>query len=100
MKVFLQIQLHNWKQLLITLDQAITTLISMIIVPHKKVYGDLTFSAQCWLWSMRDGIDWPRKIVDTILFFDKNHCEESYESELKGLQLPPELRSYREEHYE
>jgi len=35
---------------------------------------------------------WPRKLIDTLFWFDKNHCFESYESERLGRQLPPELR--------
>jgi len=32
------------------------------------------------------------KIIDTILFFDKDHCRRSFHSERDRLQLPPEMR--------
>lgn len=31
-------------------------------------------------------------IIDTIFFFDKNHCLKSFESERQRLQCPPEAR--------
>ena len=83
---------HNLKQLLIVTDQWIATLVCIILIPHKKVYADLTFSAQCWIWSKKDKIDLPRKVVDFLFFFDHNHCEESYKSEIQHLHLPPECR--------
>lgn len=33
-----------------------------------------------------------KKIIDTILWFDKDHCKESYENEILNRQLPPEYR--------
>lgn len=38
---------------------------------------------------------WPRKVVDALalLFGDKDHCQQSYESERLGRQLPPEERT-------
>ena len=33
-----------------------------------------------------------RPIIDTLLWFDKNHCEESYKAELYLRQLPKEVR--------
>jgi hypothetical protein len=32
------------------------------------------------------------KVIDTILWFDADHCYESYVSEQLRTQLPPELR--------
>jgi hypothetical protein len=32
------------------------------------------------------------KFIDTILWFDKDHCYESYVSEQLRVQFPPELR--------
>lgn len=33
-----------------------------------------------------------RPIIDTILFFDKDHCRTSYESELYRKQMPEDIR--------
>ena len=41
----------------------------------------------------RDGIrSWPRKLIDGLFFWEKEHCKNSYESERLRRQLPPELR--------
>lgn len=34
-----------------------------------------------------------RPLIDTLLWFDKNHCEESYKAELCLRQLPKEIRN-------
>ena len=34
-----------------------------------------------------------RKLVDTLFFWQPNHCRSAYESERKRLQCPPELRN-------
>ena len=83
--------LHNLKQLLIAIDQFLTVLVFMVLFPKLTSWADETFSARCHRMAL-DGITLPEKIVDAILFFDKNHCLESYKSELEGRQLPPSLR--------
>ena len=35
---------------------------------------------------------WPRKLVDGLFFWQREHCKSSYESEREGRQSPPELR--------
>lgn len=35
---------------------------------------------------------WPKRLIDALLWFDKNHCEESYKSEILRRQLPPSMR--------
>lgn len=72
------------KNILIAVDQLINTV--------AGGYPDETFSSRCWRWSKDGKRDWPRKIVDDILFWDKDHCRESYESELLRRQCPPEMR--------
>ena len=32
------------------------------------------------------------QLVNALLFFDDNHCRESYESEIERNQLPPSMR--------
>lgn len=72
------------KNILIAVDQLINTV--------AGGYPDETFSSRCWRWSKDGKRDWPRKIVDGTLFWDKDHCRESYESELLRRQCPPEMR--------
>lgn len=76
---------HWFKQVLVAFDQFLNTLIGG--------WADETFSARCW--RRRGHPVWGalRMVVDAILFFDKNHCEASYNSEVSRLQCPPELRT-------
>lgn len=55
-------------------------------------WPDETMSSRAWRWELNGVRTWPRKAVDGLLFWDKNHCQESYVSEREGRQLPPELR--------
>ena len=72
------------KNILIAVDQLVNTL--------AGGYPDETFSSRCWRWSKDGKRDWPRKLVDGLFCWDKDHCRESYESELLRRQCPPEMR--------
>lgn len=76
--------LHWLKQVLVAFDQFLNSLIGG--------WADETFSARCW--RLRDHPVWGRLrlVVDALLFFDKNHCEESHKSEVLRLQSPPATR--------
>lgn len=82
---------HNLKHVFLAVDQFLNVIVCSIILPWEKHYADETFSSHCWRWHLR-GYPWPRRIVDTLLFFDKNHCEESFHSERLQKQMPPECR--------
>lgn len=71
------------KNILIAIDQLFNTVL--------LGWPDETFSSRCWRWYL-SGIKIPCYIVDTLLFFDKNHCKSSYESEVLRRQAPPETR--------
>lgn len=97
--------LWNLKQFIISIDQFIYnflgflhTLISIILYPFKnklkniwdfnfRISADDTISATCWR-KRKDNPFWNflRKFIDLLLFFDANHCEESYKSEINGKQ--------------
>ena len=63
------------KRTLIAVDQLLNTLLG-----------------GCYRWA-RDGVRaWPRKLVDGLFFWQREHCKSSYESEREGRQSPPELR--------
>lgn len=88
----LGVLLHNLKQLAIGMDQLAQVAIMTLCKPFTRHYADETFSARCWRLD-KDGIcSWPRRLIDWLLFFDKNHCQASYDSERAGRQLPPKLR--------
>ena len=70
--------------LLISFDQFIFSLITL-----GASSPDETISAATWRLEQEgkwQGILF-RPIIDTILFFDKEHCKTSFESEVKGSQL-------------
>ena len=72
------------KSVLVAVDQLVNALLAG--------YCDETLSSRAWRWD-NDGVrSWPRRVVDALFFWEKNHCRESYVSERDGRQLPPELR--------
>ena len=94
---------HNAKQLLIALDQtgnAALGLVAALVALCPRFgqaglwWADETISAHCWRWHINGVRSWPCRVVDSLalLFGDKNHCEESFWSEIEGRQLPPDLR--------
>lgn len=86
-----RIVLHNIKHLAISIDQVLHMLIFMVAKPFTRHYGDETISSHCWRL-YQAGVKWPKRLIDGLLFWDKDHCRESAESEKSGSQLPPELR--------
>ena len=86
---------HNCKQFLIAIDQALNVL--LFIFSKNGAWADETLSAHAFRLEIEKGITWPRRLIDGILFFDKNHCEESYFSEIERQQLPPSLRKIEPE---
>lgn len=78
---------NRMKQFFIALDQLINT--CCFWLPGGS-WADETLSARAW----RIRGEYPKlhKTIDTILFFDSNHCEESYLSEKQRLQSPVETR--------
>lgn len=53
---------------------------------------DMTISAQAWLWHVQGRRHWAYRLIDRLFWWEKNHCYESYLSELNRSQLPPEMR--------
>lgn len=87
--------LHSAKQLFIAIDQTLNVLI--FFFSKRGAYADETLSAHAFRLEMERGITWPRKLIDALLFFDKDHCQESYLSEIERRQLPPSMREAEEE---
>lgn len=71
------------KQILIALDQLLNACL------HG--WADETLSSRAHRRRTR-GKSGLANFIDVLLWFDKDHCRESYESERIGRQLPPELR--------
>lgn len=90
LRLVMQMLRHNLHQLAIALDQLGNVFVSCVF--GEKAWADETLSAHAWRWHL-DGVrDWPRKVIDAMLFWQKEHCRKSYESELGGLQLPERER--------
>lgn len=73
------------KKLLIAADQLLNALLAG--------WPDETLSSRAYRWEQNGVRKWPRKAIDTLFFWEKNHCWESYRSEWERRQMPPELRS-------
>lgn len=76
-------QFHIW-QILLGIDQLLNTILGG--------WSDETFSARCY--RLRSNRKWyiAMIVVNTIFFWQKHHCQESYGSELNRLQVPEEYR--------
>lgn len=73
------------KNVLIWLDQGVNVIVF-------RGYPDQTLSARAWRHAKNGERIWLQKLIDSLLFFDPNHCEESYKSQELKRQLPPEYR--------
>ncbi len=73
------------KQIPIAVDQFINTLFGG--------WADETISSAAWR-KRHEGRGWAflRTLIDTLFFWQTDHCKTAYESELKRRQLPEELR--------
>ena len=74
------------KQVFIAIDQLANTLLGG--------YADETLSARAWR-AEQDGKIFGkifRPLIDTIFFFDKDHCYTSYLSEVHKRHFPREYR--------
>lgn len=83
---------HNFHQLAICIDQLGNVLLGLLFCPCEKSWADETLSSRSWRWHVSGKRSWPKSIIETIFFWEKNHCQESFESERLGRQLPPEAR--------
>lgn len=72
------------KNVLIALDQLVNALIGG--------YCDETLSSHAYRMDVERNRKTVRRIIDTVLFFDKDHCYQSYLSEIERRQLPPNMR--------
>ena len=88
------------KQQAIGIDQFLNTLVPAANPATGKLdwsdsWADETFSSRCWRYGRDRGGKWEaaRQFIDTLFFFDRQHCFSSYISERERLQAPPELRN-------
>lgn len=71
---------------LIALDQLVNVILC-------KGHPDETMSSNVWRMEQA-GKPWGfmRPVIDTLFFFDPDHCSNSYIAERERRQLPPEFR--------
>lgn len=74
-----------FKQVLIGVDQFCNTLF--------MGWADETLSSRAYRWEKNKIRSYPRKIIDKVFFWEKDHCYLSYLSEIERRQLPPEMRN-------
>lgn len=84
--------LHNLKQILIAIDQLGNAVLCSLFEPHVQAWADESLSAHAWRWEINGVRHWPRKLIDGIFCWQKEHCKNSYEAEKLRLQAPPETR--------
>lgn len=77
--------INYFKSIFIAIDQLINAIF--------RGWPDETLSSRAYRLEKNNITSIPRKIIDILFFFDKNHCEESYISERIDRYLPPELRN-------
>lgn len=72
-------------QILIAFDQLINALL--------WGYADETLSARAYRHAeIKKDRRWPMMLINSLFFWQDNHCKQSYESELKRAHLPPSMR--------
>lgn len=77
------------KHVLIAMDQLVNTLLFFL---PGGAWADETISARSWRLRHAQPFKALRPVIDTMFFFDSNHCQSSYESEKLRNQSPPEER--------
>lgn len=79
------------KQIAIAFDQFLNALLNLLLI---EAWADETLSSHAYRMH-RDGKPWGflMHVIDTLFFWQKMHCYESYLSERNRMQLPPEFRN-------
>jgi hypothetical protein len=70
-------------QILVALDQLVNTIFGG--------YAEETMSSRCWRLREFQPYKTLRPVIDTILFFDPDHCETSYLNEVDHKYMPADL---------
>jgi hypothetical protein len=74
------------RQVLVALDQLINAILGG--------WADESISARAWRCRER----WPYRAyrfgIDLLFFWDRDHCETAYHSEIERAQFPPEYRDH------
>lgn len=74
----------DYFQVLIAVDQLINAFFGGM--------ADETLSSRAHRLKIERGRKWVSAVINVIFFFQKDHCKEAYESELKRAHLPETMR--------
>ncbi|MET0047465.1 MAG: hypothetical protein ABW066_06760 [Sedimenticola sp.] len=92
----MELWLRQFWQVLVALDQLLNTLVGLVAVFFTGAlhWADETYSAMSWrkrganrFWRVS------RWLIDTIFFWQDDHCYHAYESERLRRQLPAAYRT-------
>jgi hypothetical protein len=77
------------KQILIAIDQLLNTLLGG--------WADETLSSRIWRLYARDKLSGRilKPVIDTIFFFQKDHCYQAFLSEVNRRQLPRDFQEIK-----
>ena len=74
----------DYLQVLIALDQLVNTFFGGM--------ADETMSSRAHRLKVERGRKWVSVVINGLFFWQKDHCREAYESELKRAHLPETMR--------
>jgi hypothetical protein len=72
------------RQVLIAIDQLFNAVFNG--------WADETLSCRAYRWELNGKRSWPRKLIDSLFFWQKAHCKSSWQNERERRHLPPEMR--------
>lgn len=75
----------DYFQVLVAVDQLINTFFGGM--------ADETMSSRAHRLKIERGRKWASLIINGLFFWQKDHCKEAYESELKRAHFPETMRS-------
>lgn len=55
-------------------------------------WPDESLSAHAWRWHREAKREWPRRLINLLFFFQRDHCYSAYDNECSRRHLPPEYR--------
>ncbi len=90
MSQLIKTQKFNLHQLAIAIDQLFNIIVC--IITFKKGWADETLSAAAYRESV-SGRHFCEKFINTLFFWQEEHCKNAYLSELQRNHLPPEERN-------
>lgn len=77
--------MKKWlEQVAIAIDQLINAILGG--------WADETMSSYAHRLRIEKDISWVERVIDTLFFWQKEHCKTAYESERARKHFPPELR--------